>query len=640
MRRPLTFAGVALVALSLGAAPALAAPLADLRADVNRDGVASLSDPADDLGEDTWDASHGAIVLPNVDDDGRRCAVRARLLPDRQIARCNDATDAIVNGVQDELDLAPLAVAGWPEAPADATATIAIAELGRGRLFIRRGGELVALSTGRLTLDELRSGVGLALEARDIARDTRVWSGYLTVTLTVQGGGESSSDTVKLRVAPVLFQHDLMPVSRLLATPPVPSDPGEFAFSQNAFDPKDTATRRALAVGRRLASSGQRELFDGLRRGLAQAGFGARLQSLRPSRTDIWAQDVFEPGYASVPAVGGTHTMRILIRSANANRTGRRQGRPLRDAGRPVFTQLQSQGIGAVQQYSPAWQRNSPAQDTYSSTGNFAAIPPYSLGDHSFPAGRILYGSAPGHAPDPSFVRMLAAQGAQAPVVLDTSWLVVGHIDEFITFLPAPTARGWVAAVADPAGAIALLQQARASGHGAAPVFAGLDEPEFSSESSKLRVRLQPSERSVSSLLASRRLRRANVHAAAEIELALSMLRAETGLTDSEIVRVPVLFAPAPPNLHSSGLLALLPNAVNGISLGGGVYLAPRQHGPMVAGTDLFEQTIRERLRAISLRVSFVEDWFYAHRGVGELHCVTNTLRTLDGALPWWTATR
>ena len=639
MRCPLTLAGVALAALSLGAAPALAAPPADLRADVNRDGVASLADPADDLGEDAWDATRGAIVLPNVDDDGRRCAVRVRGLPDRAIARCNDATDAVVDGPQDELDLAPLVLAPWPEAPDDATATVAIGEHGRGRLFVRRGGALVPLAGGRLTLAELRSGASLALEARDIVRDTRTWSGYLTVSLAVTAGGESTSDTVRLRVAPVLFQHDLMPVSRLLATPPVPSDAGEFAFSPNAFDPKDTPTVRALASGRELSSSGQRALFDGLARGLERAGLGGRLQDLRPSRTDIWAQDVFEPGFASVPAVGGTHTMRILVRSANANRTGRRHGRPLRDAGRPVFTQLQSQGIGAVQQYSPAWQRRSPGQDTYSSTGNFGAIPPYALGARSFPAGRILYGSAAGHAPDPSFLRMLSAQSAQAPVVLDTSWLVVGHVDELVTFLPAPTPRGWVVAVADPAGAITLLQQTRAAGHGDALVFAGLREPEFSSVSSKLRVRLRPLERTVLSLLGSRRIRRANVRAAIAMERVLAVLRTETGVTEDEIVRIPVLFGPAPPSMHASGLLSLLPNAVNGISLGGGLYLAPHEHGPVVDGTDVFEQAVRERLQSIALHVSFVEDWFYAHRGVGELHCVTNALRSLAGALPWWTAT-
>ena len=642
MRRPLTFAAVALVALvalSLGTAPALAAPPADLRADVNRDGVASLADPADDLGEDAWDAAHGASVLPNVDDDGRRCRVRLRGVPDRAIAGCNDATDAIVNGPQDELDLAPLAVAAWPDAPDDASATVALAEPGRGRLFVRRNGALVALAGGRLTLAELRSGAALALEARDIVRDTRVWSGYLTVVLTESAAAESTSDTVRLRVAPVLFQHDLMPVSRLLATPPVPSDAGEFAFSPNAFDPSDTPTVRALAAGRALSSSGQRALFDGLTRGLERAGLGARVQNLRPSRTDIWTQDVFEPGFASVPSVGGTHTMRILVRSANANRTGRRRGRPLRDAGRPLFTQLESQGIGAVQQYSPAWQRRSPGQDTYSSAGNFGAIPPYSLGARTFPAGRILYGSAPGHAPDPSFLRMLSAQGAQPPVVLDTSWLVVGHVDELVAFLPAPGPRGWVIAVADPAGAIALLQQTRAAGHGDALVFAGLREPEFASASSKLRVHLHPLERTVSSLLGSRRIRRANVRAAAAIQRALDILRTETGVTEAEIVRVPVLFGPAPSSVHASGVLSLLPNAINGISVGGGVYLAPRQHGPVVDGTDVFEQAVRERLRSISLHVSFVEDWFYAHRGVGELHCVTNALRNLAGALPWWTAT-
>ena len=640
MRRPVLLVVLALAALT-AVAPALAAPPpADLRADVNRDGIASLADPADDLGEDSWDAAHGAIVLPNVDDDGRRCGVLGRGLSDVALARCDDAADTVVNGSLDALDLAPLRTAPWPDAPAGATGTVAIAQSSRGRLFVLRDGALTKLEGGALTLAELHEGAQLAIEARDVARDLRVWNGHLTVTLTLRDGSMVSADTVDLRVAPVLFQHDLMPVSRLLTSPPVPSDAGEFAYSPATYEPGDQSTRRALAIAAAEARRGQASLFAGLRRGLVEAGGSASLQALHPAKTDIWAQDVFEPGYASFPVPGGTQAMRILVRSANANRTGAHEGRPLRDAGRPVFTQLRGRGVGAVQQYSPAWQRSAQSQDTYSSTGNFGATPPFVLGARSFPAGRVVYGSAPGHAPDPSFTRLLAAQSAQPPIVLDTSWLVVGHIDEVVSFLPAPTPRGWVVAVADPRAAIALLQSERAAGRGDDLAFPGLDDPVFSDAHGKLRLRLRPLQRSITSLLARPSLLRANELAASSIDRAIAVLKTAAGLTDDEIVHVPVLFGRAPRGLHSLGLLALTPDAVNGISLGGGVYLAPAQHGPIIAGVDIFEQAVRDRLAPLGLRVRFVEDWSYAHRGVGELHCVTNTLRALDGALPWWTATQ
>src|SRR5687768_2188658 len=47
--------------------------IADLRADTNRDGVVSLDDPSDDLGEDDWNAAHGAVFLANIDDDALEC---------------------------------------------------------------------------------------------------------------------------------------------------------------------------------------------------------------------------------------------------------------------------------------------------------------------------------------------------------------------------------------------------------------------------------------------------------------------------------------------------------------------------------------------------------------------------------------
>src|SRR5205085_9682074 len=49
--------------------PSGADPIADLRADTNRDGEVKFDDPADDDGEDVWDAKHGAVFLANIDDD-------------------------------------------------------------------------------------------------------------------------------------------------------------------------------------------------------------------------------------------------------------------------------------------------------------------------------------------------------------------------------------------------------------------------------------------------------------------------------------------------------------------------------------------------------------------------------------------
>src|SRR5512137_608250 len=100
-------------------------PIVDLRADVNRNGTVDLTDPTEDLNEDTWDAKHGAIFLANIDDDQSRCPKSGT---DVSLAACNDAADEVTNGPDDELDLAPLRTVPWPGAPADAVGSIAVSE--------------------------------------------------------------------------------------------------------------------------------------------------------------------------------------------------------------------------------------------------------------------------------------------------------------------------------------------------------------------------------------------------------------------------------------------------------------------------------------------------------------------------------
>lgn len=57
--------------------------------------------------------------------------------------------------------------------------------------------------------------------------------------------------------------------------------------------------------------------------------------------------------------------------------------------------------------------------------GNIESLPPCA----GYPHGRIVYGSGARH-PDPAFIRMVTSQGYQPPVVIDTSWLMIGHADE------------------------------------------------------------------------------------------------------------------------------------------------------------------------------------------------------------------
>src|SRR5450432_1123830 len=76
-------------------------PVVDLRADNNRNGTIDWDDDTEDQNEDTWDKTHGAIFLANIDDDQKACpsiASTGAILSDVDLASCNDAQDTVLNG--------------------------------------------------------------------------------------------------------------------------------------------------------------------------------------------------------------------------------------------------------------------------------------------------------------------------------------------------------------------------------------------------------------------------------------------------------------------------------------------------------------------------------------------------------------
>lgn len=59
-----------------GGVVVIPAPVADLRADSNRDGLLDLSDDTD---ETLWNTTRGAIILANLDDDSSRCSTSTQV---------------------------------------------------------------------------------------------------------------------------------------------------------------------------------------------------------------------------------------------------------------------------------------------------------------------------------------------------------------------------------------------------------------------------------------------------------------------------------------------------------------------------------------------------------------------------------
>ncbi|WP_170026440.1 protein-arginine deiminase family protein [Actinomadura oligospora] len=588
-----------------------------LRADTDRDGRLTA---ADDAGRGAWSGARGAIMLPNLDDDRSRCPKAApdgARLTDAALAACDDASDDVVNGASDLADLARLEIPAMRDVSASAKATLLPDARSRDkvRVFVERKGTFVALGpSGSVRVDELRRGVRLAVEARDVIRDPAVWSGFTDLTLSVADRGATRTDRVRLRVAPVLFQNDLMPLNRVVVANPKAPETLEGRKTPSTPVAGEAEYRRDM---RRALDA------DGLRKPFVES----------PAGGDQWMGDMYKTAYASMPGPGGSeHRIVVNLRSPAVTPNFPARDRPLRDASRPVFTKLRGPGVAGIQQFD-ATRVDRPDDNLYygsaSSTGNFGTIPPYA----GHPTGRIVYGGEGEFTPDPTFTTMLAAQGYQDPVVVDTSWLGVGHIDEFMHFVPARNRRGWAMVVADPRMGMKILRDLAGSGGGSQRLIEGVDPSKTDKPGMTVAQALRDPALVDGTRIAGR-----------GVDKALRQLREQAGITEKDIVRVPALFTKltVPEGYPRDGLtVTYLPDAANGIATGTGTrgYLAPAQHGPRRNGKDLFEQATERALRKVGTHVRWIEDWDYAHHvgtAGGDIHCVTNVDRDLRGTTAWW----
>lgn len=578
-----------------------ASPLAaEILVDTNRDGVADTNDRA---GKTAWTLERGAILLPNIGDIARRCPRPAdKRLSDAQLEACHDA--------QDDLARAPEYFAPgrtMPAANASGAASGSIRAEGPGkdkvRIFVKRGQRWAYLGPAdRLSAAEVRGGVTLGIDARDIIRDKAVWDGTVTLRYMISDRGVEASDTVAMHVAPVILHSHLDDAEDIVSVRPGMSD-------------------------------AQPQFLKDLKQALVRSSFDRPLIEIKT--LDTWAQDFVEFGHLTMPAPGGTmKSIRVAIRSPQ----------PGRSSGRLLFD-LRGPGMGVVQTGGDGYHQ-------VDSFGNVETIPPYSYGGASYPAGRVIYGNAgDGVAPHKDLVRFFDAQAVQAPVVLDTSWLAIGHVDEFVQFVPADNARGWTIAVKDVTAALAILRAAQRGGHGSVRAFSRDGSPD----------------QTIDQLLGDAKLLRQNEAARRSIALNLELLKAATGVTDEEIIRVPGLFHKAefhdfaaqvdytpPPSPDGAGppaipgytfpdeeivygpgtLIGYYPASVNGLFVNRRNYIPPRQWGPVIDGVDIMDAGVKAAYARVGITVWPIDDWLTHHAIGGEVHCGTNATRAINH--PWW----
>ncbi|NWI67738.1 PADI1 deiminase, partial [Todus mexicanus] len=258
------------------------------------------------------------------------------------------------------------------------------------------------------------------------------------------------------------------------------------------------------------------------------------------------------------------------------------------------------------------------------SFGNLDVSPPVTVRGKEYPLGRILIGSplpwASGRRMSKAVRDFLYAQKVQAPVEIYSEWLTVGHVDEFLTFVPACDRKGFRLLLASPNACYKLFKEKQRQGHGEATQLvgkgAGEDIPEVRWG---LPAALTGGGNSRSPSLSPQRC----------IDWNRDLLKQELGLTEQDIIDIPQLYI-----LRGSRADAFFPNMVNMLVLGRHLGI-PKPFGPPVGGQCCLEERVRALLEPLGLTCTFIDDFFSYHVLSGDVHCGTN-VRRKPFAFKWW----
>ncbi|KAM3471730.1 hypothetical protein MY8738_009189 [Beauveria namnaoensis] len=380
-------------------------------ADSNRDGIVDVEGSTDrGSGKESWSNESGALFLPNIGDSSDRCR-KLHEFKDT-LVKCNDASDDIQRAPK---YLAPLRTVPTPGLNSSAVGRISVSDpLVRKcvRIFrrlpsdqnstqrepptsksllwssifgkpkkpvkLKSGWKIVGEDT-TFSAAELAQGLQLGIDARgprghlvaEPDTDTmRPWDGRVTVQLVVTDGETTSTDSVMLRVAPLVTQNHLQRVTKVFAS---------------------TETDKYNVTLDGVASS-------------------AKSVGLKEPIHEMWwitdfIQDLFETMYASIPGPNGLAINLPVILPA-----------PMKSDSflgpSAVAQQIRSTGVGMVTDVLPPGEN----EETLDAMGNLETIPPYEFNGRNFSAGRIVMGANQTAGRVPLSLPFLQAQEMQDPL--------------------------------------------------------------------------------------------------------------------------------------------------------------------------------------------------------------------------------
>ncbi|KAF5905648.1 protein-arginine deiminase type-2 isoform X1, partial [Clarias magur] len=252
------------------------------------------------------------------------------------------------------------------------------------------------------------------------------------------------------------------------------------------------------------------EFLKGMNQLVQKSGLKLNMCYEYMNRGDRWMQDELEFGYIDSPH----QSFPVVLDSP---RNGKLQDFP--------YNVLLGPDFGYVTRLASREEVSS-----LDSFGNLEVSPPVTVNGKNYPLGRIIIGVA---FPTTEYGRnmtkvvqdFLWAQKVQEPIALYSDWLVVGHVDEFMTFVPAPDRKGFRLLLASPDAAYKVFRKLQEKGHGNAKMFPGTQE-----------------EVSVDKILKDVGFQAQNNYVQGCIDWNRDVLKKELGLDDEDIIDVPVLF--------------------------------------------------------------------------------------------------
>ena len=580
----------------------------------------------------------GAIILPNLDisDPSRLPAPTPGATPTDR-ATLLDSMDADTNGTLDEAQLTParfVALSGIASRAAAVVARIDAKDAARIRGFITGsvGGIPVLASTlGDGTAEVEVSGmitlgfdVSMQIEALTFPGDPKLPaptgpSPVKTNPFAAKLPKGSSGSPVFAKRAPGDVWVEVVHQDSAGKDIARPHDTALFTIAPFLLLPGTLPPKRVFVVvlpDRPLSSGSVRPgnqnfLFD---LALAcQAVFGAAAVPMPPNESapftpstpahtgplylidggrfgrDVWIQDEIEIGYCFAP-----HASMHVVLHCKRNRGLHdfvRQEMPAAQVG--LYNSLEEPSGGS---------------DSVHYGGNLEATPPIKAATPALPAdaagpavkahrpapfGKILLGDSRFRKVDADYREFLIDQHVQPVLPVDTAWLDVGHVDEFISFVTDGSSKGFKMVYASVAAMTALLEECKK-----VPVSDGrtnFHRGKWASPDGLHVIGQTYDEISVEDLLRQSKPFNDKLRADHLVPIDLR-LKAGLNLVEDDIIRIPTYFqpptparpAPSPPRPGATGgfqTVAQTIGTVNMLVLGDHLVI-PKPFGPHMKPSD------------------------------------------------------